>query len=146
VAAPKASQLKVAARIVDASHHLLDRQMLDRDGTMCGKVDDLELTVPDEAPETGHLPVPYITAVLSGPAALAGRTGGILSRWLLAVQRRLHPAEDPEPARLPFQDVAEVGVAVRLGVSRDNVEANRLEWWARDNVIAKIPGSSHAAE
>jgi hypothetical protein len=54
------------AQRLDAALELLDRQLLDRDGTPAGKVDDLELTDSGEG-----LKQPYVTAILTGPGALA---------------------------------------------------------------------------
>jgi hypothetical protein len=138
--------MATAGRVIDAALQLLDRQLVDRDGKLCGKVDDLELVIPDDAPTEGHVAAPYVSVILSGPAALAGRTKGLLSRWLLAMQRRLHPDEDPQPARLFFGLVSHLDTDVHLGLGREDVEADRFERWVRDNVIAKIPGADHAAE
>ncbi|HEU0130925.1 MAG TPA: hypothetical protein VFQ85_08045 [Mycobacteriales bacterium] len=129
-----------AGRVLDAGLHLLDRQVVDRDGKHAGKVDDLELTVPDGGG------APYVTAILGGPAALAPRLGGLLGRWFLAVQRRLHSAEDPQPARIDFGDVAEVGSAVKVARDRGDLAVNAFEQWCRDNVIAKLPGAAHESE
>ena len=127
-------------RMLDAALNLLDRQVLDPDSYMVCNVDDLELTVPEDGG------APYVSAILAGPAALAPRFGGLLGRWILAVQRRLHPAVDPDPARIDFGVVDELGPSVRIALRRAETQPNAFEAWARDNVIAKIPGASHAAE
>ena len=129
-----------AGREIDAGLHLLDRQVVDPDTRMVCKVDDLELTVPEDGG------APYVTAILAGPAALAPRLGGLLGRWVLAVQRRLHPAEVPEPARIGFGVVDEVGSRVRIALRREELAVNAFEAWCRDNVVAKIPGAGHASE
>ena len=67
-----------AGRVIDAALQLLDRQLIDSDGAAAGKVDDLELT----ELEDGSL---VVTAVLSGPGALAPRLG----------RRAPHPAGQP---------------------------------------------------
>jgi hypothetical protein len=54
--------------------HLLDRQLLDCNGEMLGKADDIELT------DTPHGLT--VTAVLTGPAALLDRLGGRLGATL----------------------------------------------------------------
>lgn len=129
-----------AAREIDAVLHLLDRQVVDPDEHMVCNVDDLELT----EPEGGG--APYVTAILAGPAALAPRLGGLLGRWVLAVQRRLHPKEHPLPARIDFGVVDEVSSRVRISLRREELWVNAFEDWCRENVIAKIPGASHASE
>jgi hypothetical protein len=127
-------------RQVDAVVHLLDRQVVDPDDHMVCNIDDVELTVPDDGGP------PYVSAILAGPAALAPRYGGLLGRWVLAVQQRLHPAEAPEPARIDFGVVDEVSSRARISLRRDELWVNAFEAWCRDNVIAKLPGAHHANE
>src|SRR3954468_16371611 len=127
-------------REVDAVVHVLDRQVVDPDEHMVCNVDDLELAVPEDGGS------PYVTAILAGPAALAPRYGGLLGRWVLAVQQRLHPEEHPLPARIDFGVVDEVGSRVRIARRRDELWVNAFEAWVRDNVIAKLPGASSAGE
>jgi hypothetical protein len=57
-------------RVLEAGLHLLDRQLIDADGRLAGKVDDLELEIP-----SGGGP-PVVTAILSGPGALSRRLVG----------------------------------------------------------------------
>ncbi|GAA3836782.1 hypothetical protein [Nocardioides panacisoli] len=61
----------------DAALHLLDRQIVARDGRLVGKVDDVELTVD---PDGALVP----TGLLVGGAALLPRFGGRLGSWLSA--------------------------------------------------------------
>jgi sporulation protein YlmC with PRC-barrel domain len=119
---------------------LLDRQLVDRDGYLMGKVDDLELEVADEP---GARPV--VTAILSGTGALAGQIGGDAGAWLAAVERRLSQSHS-ESSRIPFELVLSVESAIAVGASRRELETNRGEKWANDVIIAKIPGAGHEAE
>jgi sporulation protein YlmC with PRC-barrel domain len=130
-----------APSVVDAGLSLLDRQIVDKDGMMAGKVDDLELSFPDE----GDGP-PVVTAILSGPGALARQMGGRLGRWLESVHAQLHPAEQPGPARISFGVVKRITNHVEIAVSRNDLDVSRFEKWVRDHVIAKIPGAEHEAE
>lgn len=114
---------------------LLDRQILDRDGSAVGKVDDLELDLPD-SPEDGA--PPEVSALLCGPAALGPRLAGRLGRWWEQILRRAEP-DEPEPARIAMTDVAEIGTAVRLRTPAPDT-TGAIDDWLRDNVIAKIPG------
>lgn len=127
-------------QVVDAVLSLLDRQVVDCNGRMAGKVDDLELTLPDDGGP------PVVTAVLAGPGALAHRLGGRLGIWVESVHARLHPRPEPEPARVPFDVVADVGATVELRVPKSELELSRFEDWVRDNFIGRIPGADHAAE
>jgi len=119
---------------------LLDRQVIDCDGMLCGKVDDLELASSEDGGP------PYVVAILAGPGALASRFGGGFGRWLASVQERLHPHAQPGPARLPFGIVKRVETHVEVSLPRHELEANRFEEWARDHIIDKIPGARHAAD
>jgi hypothetical protein len=130
-----------AGAVLDVGLSVLDRQILDRDGAMAGKVDDLELAFPQE----GSGP-PYVTAILSGPGALGRRLGGRLGAWLESVHSRLHPLEQPGPARVPFSVVKRVNDHVELVVSHETLDSNRLERWVREFIIGRIPGAHRAVE
>ena len=65
----------VPGKQYDAALHLLDRQLLDPDGELVGKVDDLELSEQD-----GDL---VVSAILTGPAALGNKTIRPFSDFLL---------------------------------------------------------------
>ena len=130
----------MSGRILEAGLHLLDRQLIDADGRLAGKVDDLEL----EVPEGGGPPV--VTAILSGPGALSRRIGGRTGAWLEAVANRLRGGDDPRPARVSFAVVKGIESAVDLSVAKSELETNRLEAWTRDHLIAHIPGAGDAPE
>jgi sporulation protein YlmC with PRC-barrel domain len=126
----------VGARVLDAGLELLDRQMIDQpDGRMAGNVDDLELAFPAEGGP------PFVSAILAGPGALARRIGGRLGDAIASVHERLQESGVEGPARISFGVVASIGSDVRLTVSRQELETHRFERWARDTIIAKIPGS-----
>jgi hypothetical protein len=127
-----------AGRRFYAALQLLDRQILDAESMMAGKVDDLEFEQPAEGGE------PYVATILSGLGALGPRLGGRLGNWLTAIHRRFHP--DPGPARIPFGVVKRINNHVELTLRREELENNELEVWARDHVIAHIPGAGHAPE
>ena len=110
----------MAGRTLEAALQLLDRQLVDADGRLAGKVDDLELTFPD-----GGGP-PLVTAILAGPGALSRRVGGRLGAWLEAVANRLREGDDRRPARVPFSAVTEIGSAIRLRVAKAELETDRL--------------------
>ncbi|WP_457948867.1 hypothetical protein ACTAQI_00810 [Pseudarthrobacter sp. alpha12b] len=121
---------QVAGRILDAQLHLLDRQVLDHDGVPVTTVDDLEAGGPalDAEIEPGTA-APVITALL---------TGSVLGT-------RIFGGRPPSSRliRIPWKDVAEVGVVVRLGVKGEPLDASWVERWVRDKIIARIPGGHH---
>jgi hypothetical protein len=121
-----------------AGLHLLDHQILDRDGWMAGNVDDLELAAdPDGGP-------PVVTAILSGPGALARRIGGRPGRALENLDARI--AAESVPSRVPFELVEDIGSHVTVAASRDDLESNRAEAWVRRRIIDHLPGARRAAE
>ena len=117
---------------IDGYLELLDRQVLDHDGRMIGKVDDVEM----EEREDGRL---YVTALLSGPGALGPRLDGALATFVTSTWARL--SGRGAPARIPWSQVSSVGTAIRLSVDRTTVAVDGFETWMRDRVIAAIPGS-----
>jgi hypothetical protein len=130
----------VAGRILDAGLRLLDRQLVDEHGRLAGKVDDLEL----ELPAGGGPPV--VTAILAGPGALSRRLGGRLGAWFERAANRLRSGDERDPPRIPFADVKAIGHAVELSVAREDLDTYRLEHWARDHLVGRIPGAGDAPE
>jgi sporulation protein YlmC with PRC-barrel domain len=130
----------MAGRTLEAGLHLLDRQLIDTDGRLAGKVDDLELELP-----SGGGP-PTVTAILAGPGALSRRIGGRFGAWLEAVANRLRDGDDQHPARVSFAVVKRIGSAIDLSVPKRELETDRLEAWARDHLIGKLPGAGDAPD
>jgi sporulation protein YlmC with PRC-barrel domain len=131
----------MAGRTIDAGLKLLDRQLIDADGLLAGKVDDLELTPSRDDPH-----VLYVTAILAGPGALAGRLGGRFGDVIERVSARLRESSRDRPARIPFEAVKRIASAVDLWLPKADLETDRLEAWTREHVIDKLPGVEHAPE
>jgi hypothetical protein len=128
----------MTGRELYAGLHILDLQLIDRDGRLCGKVDDLELSQTAD----GNW---YVSAIISGPGALWYRLGRRrLGRWL-----RTHLSSSfgdrPDPDRIPMRSVSEIGAAIRLGASHTDLGTAAVENWVRDHIIGHIPGSRHDA-
>jgi sporulation protein YlmC with PRC-barrel domain len=128
------------AQHLHAALELLDRQLVDRDGRLVGKVDDLELTDPGE-----RLEQPQVTAILTGPDALAGRLHTRLGRWLQQLSLRLLAPAPQGPSRVPFQQVEAIGSSIRLRVAADQLGTGGGQGWA-GQLIGKLPGAGHAAQ
>jgi hypothetical protein len=130
------------ARRLDAALELLDRQLVDPDGRLLGKVDDLELSDPGASLEP-----PYMTAILTGPGALAGRLHSPAGRWLAGVGARLLAAGHQEPFRVTFGQVEQIAGAIRVRGTADQLAAgaDRGQGWAR-RLIGRIPGAGDAAQ
>jgi hypothetical protein len=136
---PGTAAATAGGRRLDAALRLLDRQLVDRDGRLCGKVDDLEL----ERQDDGSL---VVTAILTGPGALGPRLPGVLGRVTVAAWRRLHGDAEPGASRIPFERVAEIDSAVHVTMSRVEAPTYGLERWARENVVEKLPGAGDAPD
>jgi sporulation protein YlmC with PRC-barrel domain len=122
---------------VDIHLQLLDRQVLDRDGLLVCKVDDIEL---HEGPDG----VPFVTAILVGPRAIGPRLGGRLGRWVTALASRLAESPGDAPPRIPFGRVTAVHSAVDVDRTTAELAVDPLEGWVERHVIGRLPGSGHA--
>jgi sporulation protein YlmC with PRC-barrel domain len=116
--------------------HLLDRQIVDCDGNLVAKVDDVELATDDQ----GRL---RVVALLAGQHVLGDRIGGWVGRLIGSVARRQH-AGQPAALRIPFEDIERVESEVLLRVSERELADRPLEAWLADNVIGRIPGAGDA--
>jgi sporulation protein YlmC with PRC-barrel domain len=126
------------ARQLWAHLHLLDRQLVDRDGRLCGNVDDLELEERD-----GTL---WVTGLRTGAGSLARRLGAtVLGRWLDQVHRGVDP-EHADHTLIPLRHVADIGGHVALSLDHTEVATWHGERWVADHVISHIPGSRHATD
>ena len=130
-----------AGRRYDAALNILDRQVIDTDGRLVCKVDDLELErLPD-----GNV---MVIAILTGPGAWGHRLPGWMGRLTLAVWRRLRAggSGDVEPDRIAMSAISEIGSGITLTRTRDDLDVGGLERWVRHNIVEKIPGAGHAPE
>lgn len=118
----------------DALHRLLDRQILDNQGRMVGKVDDVEL----EEREDGRLAV---TALLIGPGALGPRLGGAPGALATRAWSRLSGASPGQANRIDYSALASIDTVLQLGVSRTAVAVDGFEVWVRTRLIAALPGA-----
>jgi sporulation protein YlmC with PRC-barrel domain len=123
-------------RRLDAHLNLLDRQIVDVDGRMVAKVDDVEI---QERPDGSYA----VTALLVGPGVLGPRIGGVAGRCMTAVWSRLAHKDRTDPGRIEMAAVADIGSAITLSVRRENLGVAGFETWTRTQVIEKIPGAFH---
>jgi len=124
---------------MDAMLDLMDRQIVDHDGGMVGKVDDVEL----EEREDGRL---VVSGLLTGPGALGPRLGGALGSITTAVWSRLSGRPADSPKRIDVSAVAGYGTVVELAISRRAADVDGFEDWVRDRVICALPGVGEGPE
>jgi sporulation protein YlmC with PRC-barrel domain len=130
-----------AGRTLWAGMRILDRQLVTNDARLAGCVDDLELTPSEDGNEL------YVTAILSGPGALAYRMRAHrLGSWLRRAYALLAPEGKTDPTRIPFNVVSDIGSHIALGCPHDEVGSALVERWTRDHVIAHVPGAGHEPE
>jgi sporulation protein YlmC with PRC-barrel domain len=114
--------------------HVLDQQVIDRDGTHLGKVDGIRIELRDGAP-------PRVAALVLGGATLARRIHPVLARWLehrtRAGKARLLSARE---TRIPWSKVRKIGADIRVDVEAEHTPAFAAERWVRDHIIRRIPG------
>jgi hypothetical protein len=124
---------------LEAGLALLDRQIVDVHDRPVAKVDDLEIAY-------DSLGRPYVIAMLCGPGAAGPRLRRRLGRWVVAIWRRLHPAVNPDPARIPMNVIDRIDSAVHLSVDADATAVRALHNWALEHIIGRLPGASHGAD
>jgi sporulation protein YlmC with PRC-barrel domain len=112
---------------------VLDQPMVGTDERPCGTVDGVVL----ELASDGTL---RVAAIEQGAVTLARRLSDTFGRFVHAVAARVGP-RGGEVVRIPFDHVWGVGARVLIagGVERERLVA--VEDWARENVIARIPGA-----
>jgi len=112
---------------------VLDQPIVGPDEQPCGTVDGVVL-------EIGADGTVRVAAIEQGAVTLARRLSETLGRIVQAVATRIGP-RGGEVVRIPFAHVWGVGSRVLIagGIDRDRLVA--VEEWARENVIARIPGA-----
>jgi sporulation protein YlmC with PRC-barrel domain len=124
---------------LDANLHLMDRQIVDNDGRMVAKVDDVEL----EEQADGRI---VVTALLTGPGALGPRLGGATGFVTTNTWSRLAGRAGKDPKRIDIGDVSDIATAITLHVSRRTADVDGFELWVRDRLIAAFPGQGEDPE
>jgi sporulation protein YlmC with PRC-barrel domain len=112
---------------------VLDQPIVGPDERPCGTVDGIVLELSDDG--TIH-----VAAIEQGAVTLARRLGSVIGHVVAAVAARVGPRRG-EVVQIPFTHVWGVGARLLIagGVDRDKLVA--VESWARENVIAHIPGA-----
>jgi len=110
---------------LDIGLHVLDRQLLDKNGRRCGNVDDLAI-------EGGVGDAPEVVAILVGPGYWAQRAGviGRVAGWIGGGRR----------VRVDWSEVAKVEAAVELKGEARELGLGRGDDRLRP-YLARIPGA-----
>lgn len=112
---------------------VLDQPIVGPDERPCGTVDGVVLELADDG-------TVRVAAIEQGAVTLARRLSDTFGRIVQSIATRIGP-RNGEVVRIPFAHVWGVGTRVLIagGVDRDRLVA--AEEWARENVIAHIPGA-----
>jgi sporulation protein YlmC with PRC-barrel domain len=110
---------------LDIGLHILDHQLLDKNGRRCGKVDDLAI-------EGGPGEVPEVVALLVGPGYWRPRAGwaGRLAGWIGGGSKM----------RIEWAEVAKIDSAVRLKHDATSLGLGRGDDRLRP-YVEKFPGA-----
>ncbi|HEX8939779.1 MAG TPA: hypothetical protein VF763_06410 [Candidatus Limnocylindrales bacterium] len=106
---------------------LMDLQIESADGIDLGRVDDVEAEILADGQAA-------VTALLGGPQALAGR---ISSRLRPLIRRLLRDRFD---SRIPIEEVAELGLVVRLRGPAARYGLGASDRWLAEHLWARLPG------
>ncbi|MEV7096603.1 hypothetical protein AB0M80_27495 [Amycolatopsis sp. NPDC051045] len=120
--------------LVDLGDALLDRQIIGEDGTVVGKVDDLELRA-----EGGTY---VVDALLVGPEALADRLGGPAGKLLRRIGRGFRARA---PQRIPLNAIRRIEPAIVVTTAVAQATNSPSEDWLRRRIIGRIPGARRAS-
>jgi hypothetical protein len=115
-------------------HDCLDAQLIDRAGVRFGRVDRIVVVIDGDRP-------PSATVVEIGAVAIAARAhprvGAWLARWFARRGSVL-----ATPFTIPCPALRRDGNDFRVELDATTTPAWTGERWARDRIVARIPGSS----
>jgi sporulation protein YlmC with PRC-barrel domain len=118
---------------MELGRHVLDQQVIDRNGELMGKVDGITLELRAGQP-------PRVSHVVIGGGTAARRVSQRFARWLLDWRRRFGPPND-QPLSVPWSKVLKIGVDVKLDLEAEGTSALAWEHWVQRRIIGRIPGA-----
>jgi sporulation protein YlmC with PRC-barrel domain len=121
----------VADKDLDLVRDVLDKQMIDRTGRRCGKVDGIVLEVGDGPPRVVGMEI--------GGGTLARRFGPRLGRWAAALARWC--GLRGQPYRIPWFRVRHIGLEVSLDLDARRSGLDAAERMLSERLVRRIPGA-----
>ena len=123
---------------MDLGKHVVDKEVLDSDNHIAGKVDDIILEIADPAHvgESGAV----IKAFLTGPMALSADLPRPL-QWLVRQVYRLLGVKNPKSVEVSWEHIKAIDVVVHIDVSREELGLNQLAEAVDRRYIRHIPGA-----
>ena len=111
---------------------LLDKQLIDRRGEPCGKVDGIVLRI-DDGP-------PRVVALEVGCVTVARRLGARCERWARRLVDRA-AGRIRGAYRIPWHRIVRIGKDVHVDLDASRTAMMRAERWLRAHFIRLIPGA-----
>lgn len=124
---------------MDLGKHVVDKELLDRDGLRAGKVDDLILEIGDAGTD-GAPPPPEVRAILTGPMALSADLPRPV-RGLTRLLYRLLGLARPESVTIGWEHVTAIDVVVHLDIDRQRAGIMALAEAVDRRFIGRLPGA-----
>jgi hypothetical protein len=112
---------------MDLVRDVLDSQVVDRHGRAMGRADGIVVELRDGGP-------PRVVAIEVGLATLVRRIHPRLVPWAEALARSLG-VSDGAPLRVPFGDVLDFAVDVKIDVDAPQTAAWAWERWLRKHLL-----------
>jgi sporulation protein YlmC with PRC-barrel domain len=117
---------------VDLVRDLLDKQVVDRNGRLLGRVDSIIFELRDGAP-------PVVAGIEIGLVTIAHRLHPFLGRCARALEVVLG-VDANRPVRVPFSRILDFDTDVKVDVAAAETGARAVEHKARA-IVASIPGA-----
>lgn len=118
---------------VDLIRDVLDNQIVDRDGKKMGKVDGVVVELREGQP-------PRLAYLEVGGPTLMRRLHPRFGRWAETLGRKLG-ITGGKPFRIPWSQVRDIGIDVKVDLDADETPALAWEHWMREHIVERIPGA-----
>lgn len=117
---------------LDLARDVLDKLVVDKEGTKMGRVDGLLLDLSGDGP-------PRVEAIEMGFVVLARRIHPRVERW--AERLRRWSVRKTARYRIPWSKVKEV-TPYHVQMDLEALKTPAFDWerWLRDHFVAKVPG------
>jgi sporulation protein YlmC with PRC-barrel domain len=117
---------------VNLVRDVLDKLVIDRNGREMGRVDGVVLDAQHGRPLR-------VAAIEIGPSVLAHRVHPVCGRLVEAAEHAVGIPDRP-PCHIPFSDISEFGITLRVNVAIGATSAAAGEDWAREKLPAWLGG------
>jgi hypothetical protein len=119
---------------IDLARDVLDKQLIDRDGTKMGRVDGLVLLLDDDGrPRLDHMQLGFVV--------LARRVHPRLEKWLEKIRERWSVRKVARQV-VEWEKVTELTTGhIKVDLLARETPAFDWERWLRDKIVMHLPGA-----